>query len=201
MARLTPQQKKKLEYERDLHRDANVPHAYRRIRPMLKAVASRADRRRAERLLDGLRNGPTESVIGRAEDDALTAVRFAHAGRTENFWPRPVISVRERVERRIAGKANIAAWHFFDAPYDPAAHRDAFTGFLDSVVNGSGAYARAMAEILSDALDPDSMESLAPYHRNVAAAHGAWLRAFFRDEPAWEPRLRAWIDRLSGAGE
>ena len=197
MSRRTPQEKKRLEYDRDHYVEAERPHLFRNTWPKKKAHANRRDRRRAERLLEGLRNLPADFVVAHADDSALTAEHVANAHPRRALWKAGVRSLRERVARRNASWARRVGYNFFMTPYSSALHREPFAAFLDSVVAGAGPGSASLAAALADALEPAVH---APWVNDWRHGRRAWLLAFFRDEPTWEPRLRSWLDARLGDG-
>jgi len=154
MPRRTPQEKKRLEYDRDRYVEAENPHLFRKGWPKKKALASRRERRRGERLLEGLRNLPAEAVVEHAEDAALTASHAAHAQPGRWLAKQGVLTVRQRVAHRTARRVEQTGFNFFKQEYDSAAHRKDFAAFLTSVVVGGGPGSDALAAHLGRLLDP-----------------------------------------------
>jgi hypothetical protein len=195
MRRRTPQEKKRLEYDRDRFVEAENPHLFRKGWPKKKARTSRRDRRRAERLLEGIRNRPADAVVEHADDVALTAEHVGSVRPGRSLWKAGILTVRERVAHRKLQRVNRTGFHFFSRDYESAEHRKPFAAFLASLVAGAGPGSDAMAEHLADLLDGRVHN---PYTDHWRLRRRAWLRAFFRDEQEWEPRLRKWLDaRLS----
>ena len=120
------------------------------------------------------------------------------------------ISVQVRTSRRIRHQM----WRFFESPYDPAVHRGSFAGLLRYM---SGRVRPSGGESSWDkflAWDFAALLGLGPLpHGNHSravltlghyqwtdkrAAATDWMRAFLADQPAWEPRLREWVESMAG---
>jgi hypothetical protein len=104
-----------------------------------------------------------------------------------------VITIRERVAEALEKRRRTIGWNFFKQPYTSEAHRERFVDFLEALVqerDGEGRHhARTMAFWLPGA-------PRLPGYRG-AERNRQWLAQFFRDEPAWEGRLKAWISSFS----
>jgi hypothetical protein len=198
MARLTPQEKKRLAYERDHVVQSEYTHLARKGRPKWKAMGSRSARRRADGLVKGLGNRPADAVLEEAETEGLTAEHIRSVRSPIRYWRHGVLTLREHVADRARKRLWSAAFDFFGKRYDPAEHRTRFANYLASLVAGSGEGSRAMAAFLANVLNPEPRHDTMDWRRR---RRGDWLRAFFRDEPQWEPRLRAWMDRMLEDGE
>ena len=198
MARLTPQQKKRLAYERDHVTQSEYPHLARKGRPKWKAIASRTARRRADRLVEGLNNRPADAVLEEADMEGLTAAYVRDARSSTLYWRHAVFTLRQHVEDRKKNRLWVSAVRMFGQAYDSARHQVPFGAYLTTLVSGAGEGSREMAAFLADVLDPEPRHDIMDWRRR---RRGEWLRAFLRDRPDWEPRLRAWIDRMLEQGE
>jgi signal recognition particle subunit SEC65 len=191
--RQTPQEKKQLEYDRDRYVDAEYPHLLRKRWPKKKAAVSRRERRRAERLVSGLRNLPADVVVETGEDAGITAEHVRSTRMPHALWKSGIRTVRERVADRVEKRARTAGFNLFKQPYDAALHRAPFAAFLASVVKGPPASttSKVRAAHWARVLDP------APLHgerdQPWRERRREWTQAFFRDEPQWETWLREWI--------
>jgi hypothetical protein len=198
--RLTPQEKKRMEYDRDRYVDAEYPHLLRKRWPKKKAAVSRRDRRRGERLVAELRNRPADEVVDAGDEAGITA-RAAHRTLTPHALRKSgVKTVRERLADRAESRQRKTGFNFFREPYDAARHQKPFAAYLASIVAGppSGDGSRARAAHLARVLDPTPMDPRTDRWRETRRL---WMHAFFRDEPEWDARLRAWIDAcLADAG-
>ena len=76
--------------------------------------------------------------------------------------------------------------------------RERFVAFLNTLIEGGTAYSRELAFFFNQLLEPPEMpvqvdHVSVPSGFPFSPAPRVWLRSFFRDEPEWERRLRAWI--------
>jgi hypothetical protein len=107
-------------------------------------------------------------------------------------------AIRQRQRRQVYG----AARQYFGRPYVAARDRQRFSAYLAALTAGATARQRGLARRFADLLDAarHATPDMTCYRAGtMPSQYPAWLRAFLRDEPAWEPRLRAWIARVLGA--
>jgi hypothetical protein len=125
--RLTPQQKKKLEYTKDHYVIAEYPHSFRRTWPKKKQRANQAYRHHVRQ------------ALGAADQDKVSGV-------AQRPYRRPkwgVVSLGERVALRRRKLGLRLGWNFFKSPYQSQYHRESFAAFLHTL----------MAEKSGEALD------------------------------------------------
>jgi len=183
-----PEDKKARSYRKDYRIADEDPQQFRRAWPRKKALRNQTYRRRLHRSLR------------RALDTAheLSDVAPAPVRRVLSKWTRQggAVPLGEWVRWKRATRLHRIAWNFFKEPYDSPCHRLPFARFLASLTEGRSAYAAELAAIFRGVLagqgPMDQSGDFSRYHRFGDDAP-AWLHQFFRDEPAWEPRLRAWI--------
>jgi hypothetical protein len=98
--------------------------------------------------------------------------------------------IRRRREQRIERTA-LYFWKW-NRPYSRDKDRERFVAFLNALVLGRTENSRELAEYFQNLMDPTSRY---PRVRDQYwwEKKQEWLRAFFRDEPGWEVRVRAWI--------
>jgi hypothetical protein len=178
----TPQEKKALSYEKDYIVEAEYPHLFRRSWPRKKRGVNRRERRKAQQQLTHLNLQHDE------EDLAEVPAKPVRHRKIYRWGP---IRLKEAVQYRLEGRARRVGWNFFKQPYSSQKHRVPFIAFLRTLLaDTKSEHAREVARTLSLVFVP-------PVDRRAWAWGGpqkwAWLQAFFRDEPEWEPRLRAWI--------
>jgi hypothetical protein len=188
----SPQQKKTLAYHKDRFVVAEYPHAFRRKWPRKRAYASRAYRHRVHQLL-GEHKGTLLQESDAAGGERVKAVHRREVRR----WG--TMTLRERVHFRQWRRASGTARKYFSYPYSAERDRQRFTMFLASLTTGATPALRDVALFFADLLDaaqhasPDVSAYMPGYNSHQRPS---WLRAFLRDEPEWEPRLRAWIIRV-----
>ena len=190
-----PSEKKALDY-RVQHRYVGE-YVQRELRswPKKKQLRNQTYRRRVERSLDRALNKAGVEM----EDVSPAPVRRIKSRRY--VWG--PVPLGEWVAGKLSRRVERTAWNYFKEPYDSQRHRKTFSAILASLTKGRSAHSRALAERFAGLLagiDPELLKegryvlTGAPHY---AVARGrqvnTWLQAFFRDEPEWEPRLRAWI--------
>jgi len=187
-SRYSPPEKKDRAYREDHVVTSEYPHAFRRQWPRKKARSHRAYRRRVNQLLGRLPETHNDED-DRREDSTAESVRRTIARKDG------VITLREYVIRTHERRVRTTAWNFFKTPYDASTHRPRFAAFLSEITKGDTPYLREVATFFGDMLDGVAVgysgRPLPPSPRHVD-----WVKAFLRDEPDWEPRLRAWILRV-----
>jgi hypothetical protein len=179
--RRTPAEKKQLEYTKDHVNSAEYPHAFRKSWPRKKAKASRAYRHKIVQL--------SSKLVTRQEEDFLDEESPEIVRRREvKKWS--VAPMGMIVQGRLEDRIRRTAWNFFREPYDSTRHRERFAKFLASQIDGTTENSRRLALLFQAALSgPQGYNS-----RSGSWGHRRdWLQDFFRDEPDWERRLRAWI--------
>lgn len=127
--------------------------------------------------------GAGPGAVGAAVERADVDVGAVGRKRKRKWGPSKLGAwVEGRRQRRI----DFVAANYFKTAYRAELHRAPFAAFLASLVAGRGpgsiALARRFGELLGE---------------GTRAGAPAWLEAFLRDEPAWRPRLAAWVGALS----
>lgn len=193
--RLSPREKKEQEYARDHYVAWENPHLARHGWSRKKRRESRYERRRAERLVRSAAGLPAEDAIDTAEERAITVEHLRDGIVPSHMkWKWGVEPLRDRVERKIEERAFLTGYvAHFRGPYTPEEHRAPFERFLSAMMEGRGRGSRELAWRFEALLDPEWEEE---GYRHIIAER-RWLYAFLRDAPEWEPRLRAWIARVT----
>lgn len=187
--RKSPAEKKVLAYQKDHIVNAEYPHAFRRQWPVKKARANRAFRRQAHQLLNEVDSATLD------QDDSGEVQLETVRRRVVRKWgsPAPLGAwVEERKRLRVVRTAH----NFFKTPYASHQHRERFTAFLATLVEGRAGNSRELAVFLNDLLDAPESAERPPYPYGASPGQRQWLTAFLYDSPEWEPRLRAWIRQL-----
>ncbi len=184
--RKPPAEKKALAYQKDHIVDAEYPHAFRRKWPVKKARANRAFRRRAHQLLNEV-----DSVT--LDQDDSGEVRLETVRRREVRKWGSAIPLGARVEERKRLRVMRTAHNYFKTPYAGNLHRERFTAFLASLVEGRTENSRELALFLNDLLDAPESAARPSYPCGASPSQRQWLSAFLSESPEWESRLRAWI--------
>jgi hypothetical protein len=185
----TPQEKKAISYEKDRMYLAENRAAFFKNFPRIKARAVRKERRQVREI--------------------LATARLSEEGTQGDIPLRPVMRDRVRkhcgpvplgmaIERLHGQRDERTGWKFFRMEYQSEAHREAFAAFLTSLTAGTSDESARLARLFSEILDPPAGHHVwSPADQYNLRRH-SWLEAFFEDEPQWEPRLRAWVERLVG---
>jgi hypothetical protein len=181
----TPSEKKALSYKKDYITIAEYPHAFRRNWPRKKARLQRAERRKVRQLL---RQVTPEQ---QAEERDYTPLKPVRRRRIKKWG---VTALGTRVRERLQARVNWTAWNFFKSPYNSKRHREKFVKFLETLIEGRTEKSQALAHLFDDIMAPPRPHP--PFGKIYADRRREWLQAFFKDEPAWEGRLRTWIQDI-----
>ena len=184
MRRKTPREKKDLEYIKDHVTFAESVHGARKTWPRKEARVTRAYRRLVRQRIG--------SFQARHEDDFPDEENpmSVRRQRVRKLGVLPFGEVlRRRKEKRLEGTMH----NFLSGSYYPIYGREHFAAFLSSQVGGRTEKSRMLAQYLQELMDIPQK-----YVRTVEQywwweKKREWLLAFFRDEPEWEERVRAWI--------
>jgi hypothetical protein len=163
-----PAAEKAQSYRKDSRIADEYPQLFRRAWPQKKALRNQTYRRQLQRSLT--------HALATADDPADVAP--APVRRVLSKWTRTggAIPLGEWVRWKRATRLHRIAWNFFKEPYDGQCHRLPFVRFLGQApMDQPGDFSRFYV---------------------IGGDAPTWLRRFFRDEPAWEPRLRGWIAAL-----
>jgi hypothetical protein len=191
--RKSPQEKKALSYRKDYKSVAEYPHAFRQYWPLKEARANRKYRRQVRQIVSGVAR--PEAVEDR-DDLPLRPVRRDFVRK----WR--VVSLAEWAQQVHKARVSRTCWNYFKNPYQSGRDRERFMAFLDTLTEGGTAYSRELAFFFNQLLEPPEIPVQAdfigpPSGFPFSPGPRAWLRAFFRDEPEWEFRLRAWIASMA----
>jgi hypothetical protein len=89
----SPQEKKRLAYDRDHVTPAEYPHAFRKLWPKKKATVERAARRKARRVLKAS-----------GDDTAATAVRRQQVRKWATVTVRQFLELKRQNRQQLAGR-------------------------------------------------------------------------------------------------
>jgi hypothetical protein len=192
MARKTPQEKKDLKYKKE--RRTGALHGYVKSYPKTKARINRASRHEANVILKGARIESFDSAVEVTDAQAITRERLQHSvehapGADFKAYSR---TLKEWVDRQSESRVQSTGRdRYFARPYNSEMHRERFGKYLQTILLGRSAKSAEVARFYGEVLSPSGVEE-ERYH----ARWRVWLRAFFRDEPEYEHRLRDWIREL-----
>jgi hypothetical protein len=191
MSRKTPQEKKNLEYKKE--RRTGSLHGYVKSYPKTKARINKASRHEANAVLKGAGIESLQSAVEVTDDDAITRERLQHSierapGADFKAYPH---TLKEWVGSRLEGRVQFAGDRYFAEAYKSERHRKGFSKYLQTILSGRSAKSFEIARFYEEVLNPSALEA-ERYH----ARRRAWLRAFFRDEPEYECKLRAWMQEM-----
>jgi hypothetical protein len=186
---------------RDRHVVADEPHSFRRNRPKKKQMAMQAYRSRVRQLL-------TQAIRTDAGADDLPTdpARRKRPRSIGSGWG--TAPMFESVQQRLGRRMYHETWHLFASEYNSRLHQRSFAGLLgymtEQLVTRAGEYSwgNTLAAQFATLLGIGSIPLLGPpvFRRTPAdPAAASWLSAFLDDEPAWRPRLQAWIARMASA--
>lgn len=193
--RRTPRADKQLDYTRQRRSRSEYPHAFRRKWPRKKARAEQAFRRTQRQALEGIPHRVEEEHLDEAQDRFIAV----HRQPVRNWGASPLGEVvRVGLEQRFGR----TCWNLFKEKYRSEQHRSQFVAYLGALTSSRRrTYAsQQLARVFATWTYPEALERdrVSPTESPpwTPAFPDEWLRAFFHDEPAWEPRLRAWIDAM-----
>ena len=192
--RKTPQDKKRLSYEKDTIRVAEYPHATRKSRPKRKAKAKRADRRKINQSLGEVAEEANTAVEGEADLEPVIEAPSKMVS-----WG--AVPLKESVAARLQGRKARVAWNYFKTDYQTEAHKEAFASFLDDIIQGHTEQSEELAAVYRMLLDPEELQAMSDTEiqeisgqsRHECERRCTWLRSFFADEPHREQTLRDWV--------
>ncbi|MBE9552299.1 MAG: hypothetical protein IMF05_02435 [Proteobacteria bacterium] len=174
--RRTPQEKKRLRYERDFDPNSEYPHGFRKTWPRKKAKKQRAHRHAVKQDLEALLNG---EVLDKVEDRVGGRRKFAL-----RKWG--VRSLGERVRNSLQKRRDTIGWNFFSRRYSPPRHREKFIAFLESLMKGDSAETELRKDVVRGWLQP--RQGLYHFGHRLR-----WLDAFFTNAPEWKTKLLDWL--------
>jgi hypothetical protein len=192
MGRRTPQEKKASKYKKE--RRTGALHGYVKSYPKTKARINRASRHEANAVLKGAGIKSLESAVELTDERAITRERLQHSVERAPgaYFKAYQHTLREWVDSRLEGRVQSAGRdRYFARPYNSEMHRERFGSYLQTTLSGRSAKAAEIARFYAEVLSPSGVEE-ERYH----ARWRVWLRAFFRDEPEYEHKLKAWIREM-----
>lgn len=191
--RRSPTEEKQIAYREDHRTGSRGGFQHRRYWPDKKALANQIYRSRVRRnIFRALWQYRPET----AEDLDVPPVR-------RRKYRRGAVPLGTWVEQQLARRISSIGRKFFARPYCSEDHRSRFVAFLTQLTQEEGPHTRELARsfdaILRTPRRMSGWNKLAlafrqAYTQFLSRQPRTWLEAFFQDEPAWEGRLRAWID-------
>jgi hypothetical protein len=191
MRRRSPQEKKSLQYQKE--RRTGSMHGYVKSYPKTKARLNKAYRHEANVVLKGAGLETLRTAVEVTDELAITRERLRHSvGRANgsDFKPRPD-TLREWVDSRLDGRVRLAGKKHFREPYNSERHRKSFGRYLETIMSGRSSRSAEVARFYGLVLSPPD-----PEVERLHASWSNWLKAFFRDEPEYEGKLRVWIKEM-----
>jgi hypothetical protein len=185
--RRTPQEKKQLSLRKDHVVLAEYPHAFRKNWPKKKVRTNQVYRHKIRQVLS------IQYEIDQI--DLAEAAIKAIARKPIRKWG--VVSLGERINNKLEVRRSRLGWNFFRQPYSSVTDRGRFVAFLGALIAGRSAESVRLARVVAEWLAPPQPEI--SWHKLEEKQR--WLAAFFKDEPAWEKRLRKWIAEMLSKSE
>ncbi len=182
-----PQDKKRIEYERNHYVIAEYPHAFRKNWPRKKVRANREFRRKADEVVNDLRHLSASDAVDVAETLSVTRERVLKSISKQRLRKWSVVSLHERVQRTLEDRVRHKARLFFRMSYESDTHRASFVKYLPSVIENESAYFMPLAMFFDELLN-----QYVPWQ----IRDREWLMEFFLEEPEWEQRLRSWVEMM-----
>ena len=192
MGRKTPQEKKDLQYKKE--RRAGAHHGYVKSYATTKARINRAPRREANAILRGSGIKSLENADEVTDEQAITRERLQHSvERAPGVdFKAEQHTLREWVLSRLEGRVQFAGGDkYFARPYNIAMHREKFCKYLEAILSGRSAKSAEVARFYGKVLSPSDVEE-----ERLTTKWRVWLQAFFKDEPEYESKLRAWMREM-----
>src|SRR5262245_7623821 len=122
----TPQDKKRLAYERDHYLLVEYPHTFRRMWPKKKRLENQSYRHQVRQALHTV----VDSDSGEAAQSRTRAIR------RPPFYPKwGMLKLRDRVEWRLLRRRERIGWNFFRRPYRSDRDREPFAAFLKALTS------------------------------------------------------------------
>jgi hypothetical protein len=162
--------------------------------PKTKTRLNRVPRHEANAILRDAGIKSLENAIEVADEQAITRERLQHSvERTPGAdFEAYQHSLGEWVDSRLKGRVQLAGGDkYFAHSYDTAMHRESFCKYLQAILSGRSARSAEVARFYRTVLSPCDVEE-----ERVSTRWPVWLLAFFKDEPDYELRLRAWIREM-----
>lgn len=186
-----PQQNKDLNYKKE--RRTGSSHGYVKSYPKTKARINKASRHEANAVLRDAGIVSLENALEVTDVKAITRERLQHSIESApgaDFKAHPH-TLKDWVTTRLEGRVQFAGARYFGETYSSKTHRKKFGKHLQTILSGRSAKAAEAARFYDEVLNSSSMEA-ERYH----ARRKVWLKTFFKDEPEFELRLKAWIREM-----
>jgi hypothetical protein len=180
--RRSPEDKKRLDYEKQARGFSEYAHALRHGKWRRKRRAVQKMERQAVAAI--LARG--RSSRGGPEGDVDPGGVFRKIKRK---WG--TATLRSWVKGRLECRGYRVAHNLLKEPYDGARHRARFVAVLTETTRSQPASLIPFARWLRSTLDAPVAQFGAPASRDAD-----WLGRFLADEPSWAPRLDAWVGAM-----
>ena len=184
--RKTPQEKKQNAYKKDVISVEEYPKSKATGRARAKAGANRAYRSKVRSLL----SDPSDP-------DSLEAKGVSKI-RRKQVWKTQVVALGEAVRSKLQKRRDRLGWNYFKDVYSSGLHRERFISILEPIVAGRTEESHEISLVFQEILEGEELASRKQVnYGHTLTQRNAWLRAFFKDAPEWEPKLRKWISKMS----
>jgi hypothetical protein len=175
MSRLkTPQQKKQASYAHDRVEGGEYPHADRKNRPRLKALAQRQHRRTAKQ------------VLASKPDEVLQLQE-----RPQLRWAKNAVRLSEHLIETQRQRIEREAHNIFRKGYGPATHAR-FRRVVQSWMKGGSEQSASLADFYRAVINPDD-DGRPPNGRVRLSKRRYFLRQFFSREPKLKSSFDDWM--------
>jgi len=175
MSRLkTPQEKKQASYAHDRVEGGEYPHADRKNRPRLKALAQRQHRR------------TTKQMIASKPDEVLQLQE-----RPRLKWIKNSLRLSKHLIETQTRRIEREAHNIFRRGYGPATHAR-FRRVIQSWMRGGSEQSASLADLYRAIINPDE-DALPPNERVRLSKRRYFLRLFFNREPELKSCFENWI--------
>ena len=187
-----PQQKKELTYKKE--RRTGSSHGYVKSYPKTKARINKASRHEANVVLRGAGIVSLENAIEVTDVYAITRERLQHSierapGADFKAYS---LTLKEWVNKQSEGRLQSTGRdRYFARPYNSELHRKRFGKYLQTILSGRSAKSAEVARFYKEVLSPSGVDE-----ERYLAKWRVWLRAYLRDEPESEVRLKEWIREM-----
>jgi hypothetical protein len=195
MKTVTPQEKKKLDYEKG--RRAGSHHGFTQKYSEIKPRINRLLRKKSKFFLKEVQSRPEIEIVQIVDEKAVTAghlddsiLKIFQFSRSSDSRPAS-IPLKEWVENQAAKRMRRIGRRYFSKPYDANAHRLPFSRFLQTLTTENSEFSGRIAEFFDEILHP-STDPLGRISYRYERQR-EWLSAFFQDEPNWRAGLNNWI--------
>jgi hypothetical protein len=195
LKKVTPQEKKKLEYEKG--RRAGSHHGFTQKYSEIKPRTNRVLRKKSKLFLKDVQSRPEIEIVQIVDEKAVT-VKHLDDSILKDFQfsrssqSRPASQpLKEWVETQAKNRIRRIAARYFSKPYDTDLHRLPFSRFLQTITAEDSEFSTRIAEFFNAILHPSTGPLGQIAYRYERQRE--WLSAFFQDEPEWQAGLKNWI--------